>query len=147
MRKIMIITLTAIGLSACISYAGLDDWQTNFEQAKNTATEKKQPIMAVFSGSDWCLWCMKLEKEVLTKDEFKNYAKDNLVLFVADFPSSHKLKKETLKQNQDLADKYGVQGFPTVLILSADGKVLAKTGYRTGGAEQYVEHLKSLIKG
>ncbi|MDD4873347.1 MAG: thioredoxin family protein [Kiritimatiellae bacterium] len=147
MKKIMIFALAVMGLSTCMVYAGLDEWQTNFEQAKKIALEKKQPIMAVFSGSDWCAWCMKLEKEVLAKDEFKNYAKTSLVLFVADFPSSHKLKEEVTKQNQELAEKYGVKGFPTVLILSGDGKVLAKTGYRPGGAEKYVEHLKDLIKG
>jgi protein disulfide-isomerase len=147
MNKLMIFGLTAMGLSISMAYAGLDDWQTNFDQAKKMALEKKEPIMAVFTGSDWCPWCMKLEKEVLTKDEFKDYAKTSLVLFLADFPSSRKLKEEIAKQNQELAEKYGVEGFPTVLILNADGKVLAKTGYRAGGAAQYVEYIKNLIKG
>jgi len=145
--KKTLLTITTVGLmlSGFSAYAVSEIWQTNFETAKKEAAAKKQPILAVFSGSDWCSWCMKLDKEILSKDEFKNFAKDKLVLFLADFPSSKKLPEATAKQNQELSEKYDVKGFPTVLILNADGKVIGKTGYMAGGPKKYVEHLKTMI--
>jgi len=131
------------GLSAL---AGFDGWLTDFNQAKKAAVEKKMPILAVFAGTDWCGWCIKLDEEVFSQAEFTKYAKNNLVMFLADFPQTHELAPALTKQNQALAGAYGVEGFPTVLLLNADGKVLAKTGYRPGGPAQYVEHIKSLLK-
>lgn len=124
---------------------GGDEWLTDFEAAKKNAAEKKLPILVDFSGSDWCGWCIKLEKEVFSRKEFKRYAKDSLVLFLADFPSRKKQSETVKKQNRALAEKYGVRGYPTVLLLDADGKVLARTGYRKGGAKGYVKHLKKLL--
>ncbi|MCA1810320.1 MAG: thioredoxin family protein [Lentisphaerae bacterium] len=120
-------------------------WLTNFEQAQKQAKEQDRPILVNFSGSDWCGWCIRLDKEVLSQTEFKNYAKDNLVLFVADFPQQKKLPEPVAKQNQALLEHYGVQGFPTLLLLNAKGDVIARTGYQTGGAQAYVEHLAGLI--
>ena len=135
-----------ISLLAVRTYAGYDGWQNDFEQAKKVATEKKENILAVFAGSDWCSWCIKLDKEVWSKNEFQDFAKNKLVLFLADFPSSKKLPAATVRQNEALAEKYNVEGFPTVLILSGDGKVIARTGYRPGGVEKYLQYLKSLLK-
>ena len=122
-------------------------WLTDFEVAKKMATEKGRPILADFSGSDWCGWCIKLDNEVFSKPAFQAYAKDSLILFLADFPSRKKLPEATQKQNEALSKTYGIRGFPTVLILDAEGKVLAKTGYQRGGPEAYVAHLKELTGG
>ncbi|MBI2441958.1 MAG: thioredoxin family protein, partial [Lentisphaerae bacterium] len=98
------------------------------------------------TGSDWCGWCIKLDKEVFSKNEFKVFAKDHLVLFVADFPSRKKLPAATRAQNEQLAQTYGIEGYPTVLLLDAAGEVIARTGYQSGGAAAYVKHLKELLK-
>ena len=119
---------------------------TNFEAAKKLAKEKGHPIMMVFSGSDWCGWCKKFEAEVLTQKAFQNYAKDNMETFIADFPRTVEQAAELKRQNQALMQEYGVTGFPTVLVVDADGKVIKKTGYIAGGAENYVTHLKSIIE-
>ena len=111
------------------------------------AKERNVPILADFSGSDWCGWCIKLDKEVFAKEEFKVFADKNLVRFLADFPAHKKLATELEAQNKGLSEKYKIQGFPTVLLLSADGDILARTGYRRGGPEAYVAHLKELIEG
>lgn len=119
-------------------------WIQNFEEAKRLAAETKRPILADFTGSDWCGWCIKLDKEVFSQAAFQTYAEANLVLFVADFP--RKAQADDLKkQNRQLADQYGIEGFPTILLLDATGKELARTGYRPDGAEEYVAHLKSLL--
>lgn len=141
--------LTAILLMACCvgAWASESEWLTDFEKAREVAAEKKLPILADFSGSDWCGWCIRLENEVFSKKAFADYAEKNLVLFLADFPNGKELPEKTVEQNRGLTRKYGVQGFPTVLLLAGDGKVLARTGYQEGGASTYVEHLKELLKG
>ena len=140
-----LVPLLAILVSgACIAEESA--WLTDFEQAKKEAVKRDVPILVNFSGSDWCGWCIKLDKEVLSKKEFLAYAKENLVLFVADFPSKKELPEATVKQNKALQKKYKIQGFPTVLILDAEGKVTGKTGYRKGGPAEYVKHLKELTK-
>jgi len=121
-------------------------WLTDFEEAKKQAAEKSLPILADFSGSDWCGWCIKLDNEVFSQSAFKDYAAKNLILFLADFPNSKPQTAEVKAQNQALSQQYGVRGFPTVLLLDADGNVLGRTGYESGGAGAYVEHLQSLLK-
>jgi len=120
-------------------------WLTNYEQALKVATEKNLPVLVDFTGSDWCGWCIKLDKEVFSKDAFKTYAKDSLVLLKIDFPRRTKLPKDEAARNQELAEKFGIRGFPTILLLGADGKEKARTGYQRGGAEAYVAHLKGLL--
>ncbi len=120
-------------------------WLTDFGEAKRLATEQKKPILMDFSGSDWCGWCIKLDREVFSKEAFAAYAKDNLVLFLADFPKTKELPANTATQNKELAEKYGVRGFPSVLLVDAEGRVLAETGYRPGGAAAYVAHVKELL--
>ena len=120
-------------------------WLTDFEAAKKTAAEKKLPILADFSGSDWCGWCIKLDKEVFSQNEFKDFAKDNFILFLADFPRKKQQSDKIKKQNDGLSKKYAIEGFPTILLMDAEGRVLARTGYERGGAAAYVAHLKKLL--
>ncbi len=142
------ILLLAIGLMFGVNsaWAGMKGWHDDFEKAKTEAAKTGRPILVNFSGSDWCGWCIRLDKEVFSKDAFKKYAKDNLILFNADFPQNTKLPKKEAEQNQKLAQQFGIPGFPTVLLLASDGKtVIAKTGYQQGGPEKYIKHLAGLI--
>jgi protein disulfide-isomerase len=134
--------LCAAGLCAAEGPGG--GWLTDFEVARQEAAARGVPILANFAGSDWCHWCKKLDQEVLSQGEFLDYARENLVLFLADFPARRKLPEEVRQQNRELQAKYGVQGYPTVLLLDDKGDVLARTGYRPGGAQAYVAHLKAL---
>lgn len=121
------------------------EWQTDFKKASETAKELGKYMLVNFSGSDWCGWCVTLETEVFSKAEFKTFAADNLVLVVLDFPRRKPQSDELKKQNRELMEKYGVQGFPTILVLSPKGELVGRTGYRPGGPEKYVEHLKGII--
>ena len=121
-------------------------WNTDFEKASAKARAEGKYMLVDFSGSDWCGWCIKLDDEVFSKETFKAYAKDNLVLMLADFPrDSSKQSAELKNQNKALSEKFGIRGFPTVIILDAEGEAVAKTGYQAGGPEAYVEHVKKLI--
>jgi len=120
-------------------------WLSNFEEAKKIAKQENKPILMNFTGSDWCGWCIRLEGEVFGELSFKTFAEKNLVLMKLDFPSRKKLDKKILAANEVLAEKYGIQGYPTILIVDSEGSVLATTGYQKGGADNYVKHLKKLI--
>lgn len=138
------IVLAAVAISTGAFAA--EGWITDFEKAKATAKEQSKPIIIDFSGSDWCGWCIKLDKEVFQKQAFKDYAKDHFVLMLADFPSDKsKQSPEVIKQNEKLAKEFGVRGFPTVFVLAADGSIIGKTGYQAGGPEAYLMHIKKII--
>jgi thioredoxin-related protein len=137
-----------VGLLTLGSFARAEDdlWKTNFEKAKAEAKEAKKFLLVDFTGSDWCTWCIKLKEEVFSKEAFAKGASKNFVFVELDFPMKKKIEESLKKQNGELAKKYKIQGYPTILMLDADGKVIAKTGYRPGGPEKYVEHLGELVK-
>ena len=143
--KQLILKSLAVFAATCSLALAADGWGEDFEAAKAAAAKDKKPILVDFTGSDWCGWCIKLDKEVFSKKEFKDYAKDNLILLSLDFPHEKKQTSKLKKQNEALSKKFGVEGFPTVLLLDADGKKIAETGYQEGGAAKYVEHLKDLL--
>jgi thioredoxin-related protein len=118
---------------------------TDFEAASEKAKAEGKYLLLDFTGSDWCGWCVKLNDEVFSKDAFKTYAAENLITVELDFPRRKQIPEATKKQNEELAKKYGVRGFPTILILSPEGELVEKTGYRRGGADAYVKHLEAII--
>ena len=120
-------------------------WETDFAQASINASQTGSYLLLDFSGSDWCGWCMKLDREVFSKAEFEAYAKTNLICVLLDFPQQKPLSNKLKEQNAGLANKYGIEGYPTVLLLSPEGKLVARTGYQEGGAMKYVAYLKRLI--
>jgi thioredoxin-related protein len=120
-------------------------WMTNFEKAKALSKKTKKPILIDFTGSDWCGWCIRLDEEVFSKDAFKDYAKKNLVLLEIDFPRRKAIDADTKAQNEALAQKYGIRGFPTILLTDHKGEVIETTGYQQGGAKAYVKHIKGLL--
>ncbi|MCL5029408.1 MAG: thioredoxin family protein [Bacteroidetes bacterium] len=120
-------------------------WYDNLEQAEAVAQKEGKPILINFTGSDWCVWCKRLRSEVFSQDDFVNYAKDNLVLVKIDFPEKIQQSEAVKFYNNQLAQRFGVQGFPTIVLLSSSGSLLGVTGYQEGGAEAYVEHIKSYL--
>lgn len=137
----------AASLSFSSAFAGGEGWSHDFEAAKKQAAAEKKDLLVDFTGSDWCGWCIKLNDEVFKHDEFKNGVKDKFVLVELDFPRDKEkagVTEEIAKQNEALQEKFGIQGFPTILLLDASGKPFAKTGYQAGGAEKYVTHLDEL---
>ena len=124
-------------------------WETSFETAKKRASDENRNIVLVFSGSDWCAPCMKLEKNIWESTEFINDSNNHFVLLRADFPKkkNNSLSKEQQEQNNKLAEKYNKQGlFPLVAVLNKDGKMLGTTGYKNVEPKEYVAILHSLEK-
>ena len=121
-------------------------WIEDFTEAKKEAKQKKQPIFVLFTGSDWCPWCVRLEDEVLKTKDFKNFASANMVLFKADYLRGKPMPAKLKTQNDALKNRLSVQGFPTVILMDAEEKVLGQTGYRRGGGKGYVEHLREIFE-
>ncbi len=146
MRKnLTIYILITIAMLYCTRAEALE-WETDFKKASSTAKASGKYIMLDFSGSDWCGWCIKMEKEVFSQDAFKDFAEKNLVCVLVDFPRMKKQTGEQKQQNRDLATKYGIQGYPTIIILNPDGESVGKTGYLQGGSRNYAQHLNEIIE-
>lgn len=125
------------------------EWKTSLEEAKLEATKENKKILLVFSGSDWCAPCIKLEKNVWKSEVFKKEALEKYVLIKADFPKkkANQLSAELTENNNKLAEKYNKEGnFPLVVMLDKNGKVQGMTGFKNISAEEYVKLLTSLEK-
>jgi protein disulfide-isomerase len=143
MKNIAIVTITAFILFSGSVYA--DEWTTDFPKALKTAKKERKLILANFTGSDWCGWCIKLEGEVFSKAAFKKWAKSNVILVKIDSPRK-KIAAKLKKQNDDLVKKYQVSGFPTILFIDSDGKVVGKSGYIKGGPSAWTQNADNIIK-
>ena len=127
--------------TAALSAAGWDD---DYEKAVAKAKAEKKMVLLDFTGSDWCGWCIKLDKEVFSKPEFKTYAKDNLVLVEVDFPQGKNQSKKLKEQNEKLKNEHAVKGYPTIIVLNADGKKVGQLGYMEGGPKAFLAKLDEL---
>lgn len=121
-------------------------WEASFEDAKSRSSLEGKNMVLVFSGSDWCIPCEKLEKFIWESPDFIQYSQDHFVLVRADFPKkkSNALPKEQQEKNDLLAESYNKQGlFPLVLVLDKKGKVLGTTSYKNISPKEYIALLHS----
>jgi len=120
-------------------------WLTDLAKAQAQAKVEKKMVFMDFTGSDWCPPCKALHKNVLTSSDFLNYARENLVLLVVDFPRSKPQSEALRTANEELAKKFAVDSFPTIIVLDANGKKLSKeSGYDGSNAKEFVANLKKL---
>jgi protein disulfide-isomerase len=123
------------------------DWLHDWNKAQEAAKANHKLLFLNFTGSDWCGWCIKLDKDIFSQPQFKNYAHDNLVLVELDFPRKKSQPTEEKKQNVQLAQQYEVLGFPTIVVLNSDGqKVWQFDGYFPDGPEAFIAQLQKLPK-
>ncbi|MBN2651926.1 MAG: thioredoxin family protein [Spirochaetales bacterium] len=119
-----------------------DGWIDDFQVAVEKAQSENKNILINFTGSDWCKWCKNLWSEVFSKEKFKEYAEENLVLLYLDFPRYNKISSKLEKQNDFLFNTFPVRGYPTVFLLEPNLNLLLITGYKSGGPSNYVKHLE-----
>ena len=137
--------LCIAALSVSTVFAGGEGWMRNFEGARKKASEEKKDLLVDFTGSDWCVWCIRLNKEVFDHAEFKDGVKEGFVLVELDYPNDKsKISEEEKKQNEELIKTYPIKGYPTILLCDPEGKPFASTGYRPDGPVPYVKHLGEL---
>jgi thioredoxin-related protein len=139
----------AIVLLLMVTFSYSQNWKTNFEEAKKEATEQNKNILLVFSGSDWCAPCIKLDNVVWKSEAFKTEAEKNWIIYKADFPKkkANQLSPELAESNSKLAEKYNKNGsFPLVVLLDKTGKVIGMTGFKNISASEYIQLIHSLEK-
>lgn len=138
-------TIAALFLTSSLALA--NGWMTDWEAAKAKAKAENKPILINFTGTDWCGWCIRIEKEVFSKKEFQEYAAKNLILMEVDFPKKKEQSAELKTQNKALDKEFKIEGYPTIFLLDAEGKKISEDiGYREGGPEAYAKHLQTLIE-
>ena len=143
-----VLLAAAIYGSAAVSASADPDWTTNYAKAVEQAQTENKAILLDFTGSDWCGWCMKMKRETLDTPMFKEYAENNLVLVEVDFPHNKPQSDEVRAQNQQLSQKYQVNGFPAFIIVSKTGRMLGRQdGYLEGGPTAFLAELKKFYRG
>lgn len=128
-------------------YGNSQNWGTNLETAKSQAKKENKNILLVFSGSDWCAPCIKLDKSIFQSQEFKTEAEKKWVLVKADFPKkkANQLSPELTENNKKLAETYNKAGnFPLVVLLDNTGKTIGMTGFKNISASEYIAMLDKL---
>ena len=144
MKKIIIFLFV---FSSCKASLFAQEWRTDWDTAKVEAEQANKKLILVFSGSDWCIPCIKLEKEIWENPSFYQYAQQHYVLFRADFPKRKKNKlPETIQQlNDSLASEYNPKGyFPLIVVLNSKGKVKGQLGYEKVTPEDYIGLIEQL---
>lgn len=151
MKKIAIALLLVIG-SLTVQAQDLT-WHTDMKKAMEVSKKTKKPLMLFFTGSDWCGWCMRLQKEVLKTPEFAKWANENVVLVELDFPRRTPQQPEIRQQNMELQQSLQVMGYPTVWFVNATKKGdqfsldrLGSTGYVAGGPSAWLDGANKILK-
>lgn len=142
----------AVGVCAFLAFAtsalAKPDWSENFAEAFARSKAEKKLLLVNFTGSDWCPACVQFDKEVYLQPEFREYAKSNLVLFEADFPMGLPQSAEVKAQNEQLRLEFGVEGYPTLVVLNPEGKKVAELlGYQSGGPKALIADLEQVRQG
>ncbi|HIE73711.1 MAG TPA: thioredoxin family protein [Flavobacteriales bacterium] len=154
MKHLLVVVLIAFSLNGFAQQKPLE-WHTDVNKAIKISVETEKPLFFFFTGSDWCGWCKRLQKEVFFKPEFAIWANKNVVLVELDFPRRTKLSAELQKQNRELGQMFGVRGYPTIWFVTPviNGKQvdllekkLGSQGYVAGGPNAWIAGANKIIK-
>lgn len=134
--------VAALCFALLLAAAPARAWQTDLKLAMDRAYAENRLVLIDFTGSDWCGWCMKLKAEVFDTSEFNAFAERHLMLVEVDFPRNKPMSAEQRAVNRGLANKYGVQGYPTVILLNSKGNQIGKLGYMQGGPGAFIKAIR-----
>ncbi|MFI0348049.1 MAG: thioredoxin family protein [Chthoniobacterales bacterium] len=136
--QILLRTLLLFFVLTITSFAE-DRWGTNYQAALDQAAKENKYVLLDFTGSDWCSWCKRLEKETFSQPAFKEYAAKNLILVTIDFPQAKEQSTSLKNQNEELQRHYHIEGFPTLILLDSKGQLIKQTsGYLSGGPAGFI---------
>lgn len=122
-------------------------WKTDYAAALTQSQKEGKPVLLDFTGSDWCPPCMLLHKRIFSTKTFADYAAKNLILVKVDFPKRKPLPPEQEQKNNALAEKFGIETFPTILIVDSMGRPIGgMQGYDGSSPEGYVASLQQILK-
>ena len=147
------IVLSFFFIISISSFGQKEGWIADFPEAFEQSVNTGKPILANFTGSDWCGWCIRLKREVFNFPEFKKWTDDNVVLVELDFPRRKKLPENIMRQNRELANVFAVRGYPTVWIVKPEiienSKVnflkMGTLGYVAGGPKNWIAKANNFL--
>ena len=140
MRHVLLtIALLATSLVASAAEKAEAVWLTDYTKAIAQAKAENKVVLADFTGSDWCGWCIKLKKEVFDTPEFKAWAAKSVVLLEVDYPRKKELSAKEKAQNDSLGEQFEIQGYPTIVFIDANGKEISRGGYAKGGPAAWIK--------
>ena len=152
MKNLLAVLLLAVSLNS-FSQQKSPEWHTDVNKAIELSIKSEKPLFLFFTGSDWCGWCIRLQKEVFFKPEFAKWANENLVLVELDFPRRKKLDESLRQQNDNLRQMFGVRGYPTGWIVvpeienkQVNFKRLGSQGYVKGGPSAWIAGADKILK-
>lgn len=151
MRKFAVLLMAVLLMGSvghfadCAAAESRIEWLTNYDQAVQRSASTSKPLILFFTGSDWCGWCKKLEKEVLHTPEFSDIAASDFVFLKVDFPMHKQLPPDQDRHNKRLKEKFGIRGFPTLVLLDEKQQKITTVGYRSGGGRAYAEYLLKTV--
>lgn len=143
MRKLLSLAFLGLLFSSTGLFAK-PGWDENYERGLEKARSENKLVLLDFTGSDWCGWCIKLDKEIFSDQKFQDYAKDNLVLVEVDFPMNTPQSAELQAQNEKLQQQYQIEGYPTIIVLNPQGQPVGQLGYMEGGPDAFLAELEKL---
>lgn len=154
-KSLLAVTLAGLALlsASCARAKANPNWTTDYKKAEEEAKASHKLVFVNFTGSDWCGYCIQFDRMILSQPQFKEYAGKNLVLLEIDFPSQRgtRWKEQSLelkKQNMELARKFEIEAFPTLVVLDADGNALWRyEGAYQGGMAAFLAELDKIRKG
>lgn len=151
--KNLLIVCTLLISSLSLSAQDNDGWLLDFDKAAELSMKTGKPILANFTGSDWCGWCIRLKKEVFVTPTFESWAEENVILLELDYPRRTKQTEKIKKQNRELQQFFKVRGYPTIHVFNVgitDGKTqitsLCQMGYVAGGPTPWISNANTFIK-
>lgn len=122
------------------------NWEISVEEAQERAAAEDKELLYFFAGSDWCSWCERLIGEVFSEELFRSFESNYVVPILIDFPRYREIPQDLLNRNFQLQEEFGIQAYPTVIVLTPEGEEKFRTGYRPGGAAPYVNHLLPYVR-
>jgi protein disulfide-isomerase len=147
-KNLIVAVALALGFSIASCARADRAWITDYKKAQQEAKADHRLVLLNFTGSDWCGYCIQLDKAIFSQPQFKNYANKNLVLVEIDFPRRKEQSLETRKQNAELAQRYQIEGFPTLVVLNGDGRAIWHyEGLYPGGIAAFLAELDKVRKG
>ncbi|MCU0748551.1 MAG: thioredoxin family protein [Akkermansiaceae bacterium] len=138
------VTVGVAALSASAFATTLEGWSTDLEKAFEKAKAEKKSVLVEFTGSDWCPPCIAMRKNVFSKKEFIDAASKNFILVEIDLPKGD---EELRKKNEPIAEKYKIEGFPTVVLFTPEGKEFTRFfASRFPKTDDFLKHLDSALE-
>ncbi|HZZ20169.1 MAG TPA: thioredoxin family protein [Opitutaceae bacterium] len=124
-------------------YRGPPVWEADMGSAMHEAHVSKRHILVLFTGSDWCTWCQKMDDEVFSQHEFAVYTHEKYVIVKLDYPKETPQPDSVKRENAEMLRRFDVRGFPNAIIMDENSRVLTRIeGYQEGGSSNFIRLLR-----